>query len=226
MHPIHERLVAEIDRLRGWVVEVIAPGHANRFKWLEAELWIDRKRWLVLSLKTAERLGCADADTVPAGQAHELEFHGCRKSTTQPSRIAELVAAFVAGTGDERSFGPLVAEFVNHAVIQPMVNPAYRSLFWLELGWELHPMNTMAATLGHSVGPLAIDLASYPESKREASLVREAQIAWVRKRFPLEGEWQTASDEAWAKRCAEILRDDEPTRLFTEIEHKATQLRG
>src|SRR5262249_11039057 len=157
---------------RARVYEVIAPGHPNRFGWLESELWIDRKRWLVLGLTTATRIGCADADTVPDELYAEIEMSGCRHSPTLPSRIVDLAAAFVAGNGADRKNGPLVAEFVNHTVIQPLVNPAYASLFWLELGWELHPENAMSTTLGTSVGPMAIDLAKYPESKRDAPEAR------------------------------------------------------
>jgi hypothetical protein len=205
---------------------VIAPGRPNRFGWLDEELWIDRQRWLVLALTTAKRIGCADADTVPAALYEEIEMSGCRHSSTLPSRIAELVAAFVAGSGADRRNGPLIAEFMNHAVIQPLVNPAYASLFWLELGWELHPRNQMSTTLGTSVGPMAIDLALYPASKSEAPQVRTTQIAWVRERFPLDGDWQSANDEAWAKRCAEILRDHEPKLLFQEIQGRALRLAG
>src|SRR5688572_11704092 len=122
---IRERVFVEIDRLRTVVENALRPGASNKFTWLESELWLDRSRLLVLGVPVVERLKCSDADRVPDELEDKLKFYSPRRAGNDAWTHVRLLKAFVRGTGDERHQFDVCGDFVNYAVVQPLVNPAF-----------------------------------------------------------------------------------------------------
>jgi hypothetical protein len=218
---IRERVFVEVERLRDVVRETLSPGASNIFTWLESELWVDRSRLLVLGRTfVAERLKCADSDRVPDNLEDELQFFSPRHAMNDAWQHVRLLKAFIRGSGRERTHFGLCGDFVNYAVVQPLVNPAFASLFWLALDRELNRDRGPSLDLGRGLGALAFDMASYPTSKSESSKVRDAQVQFVHEYLDTnlaEGKWRHASDEEWASYCAQLLHTNKAEYVFTKV---------
>lgn len=214
---VRERVFVEIERLRPVVEAALARGGSNRFSWLDCELWIDRTRWIVLDEKWAREKLNATADRVPDEHQDRLRLWSSRDCGTDSWNLVELLAAFIRGNGSQRGHGGLCSIFINYAVVQPLVNPAFRSLFWLALNEDLDRRHSPAADLGAVVGAMAYDMSLYPASKSEAPQVRAAQVEFVKAKLDRElpdGKWRHAEEDAWAKHCADLWHADKGENLF------------
>ena len=219
---VRERILVEVDSLRQRYVA--ARDADGRFVWCGDEYWIDKIRWLVLPMATAQRIGVDTLTTVPDSQYDEIELKGCRKCTASVFDMVRMLGALVAGREPTRHAG----DFINYAVVQPLLNPAFASLFWFGLSWQLRPEQD-AKNLGDAIGGMAFDLSTYPASRSEAADVRKAQVELLRKRFVRDldaQQWLAASDKEWADHCTELMhaRSNEIDSVFFEARHQAERL--
>lgn len=164
---VQRLLLAETDRARSIIASILRGDLPVQFRWLESELWIDRARMLVLEVGEA---------------TSELrdQFRGCRRCSDSAWDMVEFLKAIVLGRGRELRSGADCAIFLNYTVMQPLVNPAFGPL---DLHVELDNRRAAELNLGVQLGPMAFDLSRYPESRSEASAVREAQVRFVKTYF-------------------------------------------
>ncbi len=216
---IRERVFVEIERLRPTVEAALTPDGSNEFSWLECELWVERSRWLVLEQGFARDKVHATGDRVPDQYQEDLQFWSSRHHFVSSWDLVELLAAFIRGDGAERRHGGKCSTFINYAIVQPLVNPAFGSLFWLAVDEDLDRMHAAAPDLGEAVGAMAYDMSWYPESRCEATQVRGAQIEFVKKKLEpdLHSKWLYADEEAWAAHCAELWQANNGANLFPLI---------
>jgi hypothetical protein len=218
---IRERVFVEVERLRNVVQNALTPGQSNVFSWMEAEFWVDRSRCLALGKPmVVDELKCENTDRVPDSLEHLLKFCSPRHATNDAWQHVRLLKAFIRGSGPERKRYDLSGDFLNFAVIQPLVNPAFASLFWLGLNRELDRARAASRFLGDGIGAMAFDMATYPASRSEAPQVRDAQVQFVAEyvdgSLP-EGKWRYANDEDWARYCAELLGDNKAEWVFARV---------
>jgi hypothetical protein len=223
-HEIWSRLEPELAAGRQRFDAAMQPGNPNTFTWQDAELWVDRRRGLVLDTSTAADLGALSADTAP--DSRRLEFRGGRHSSTRPRDLVAFLASVLSGRGAARTYAPRCAEWLGLAVAQPRINPAFESLLWLGLETEVRPASQPTMEIAARIGLMAYDLAKLPGDREAASEIRAAQIEFIRDEFDprASGEsfdrdrWLAATDEEWAAFCAEVRR--------VEIEHLEIEIAG
>lgn len=224
-HGVRERLLVEIDTLRK---RYLAQKQAGKpLTWWDNDYWVDQERGLVMPFAVADELGFAQLHTAPESQVEELEYYSCRKAITTGWDMIRLLAAFISGTGN-RPAGA-ATDFLNLAVVQPLVNPPFEPLFWLGLAWQIQP-NRDERNLGEALGGMAFDLSTYPASQAEGPDVRRTQVEWVKSvvAHGLDLDAATrAREEDWASQCKQLMDAwrQQVDNVFFEIAQKARRMR-
>jgi hypothetical protein len=209
-------VLAEVKNAENVVRNALASVHAAQFVWHGSRLWIDPVRCLVLD----ETISREDVDIA------RLSNRSCRRSAHSAREFVNLLAEAIVFP--DRKLAPNTsAEFLTYAIAQGIVNPAFRSLFWLGLDVLLR-RETSDRKLDSVLGAMAYDLSHYPESRSEAGQIRDAQINFVRDRLGLEieGNWRHATDEAWSERCDRILEEGAFDEFWYAIRERVGGLLG
>jgi hypothetical protein len=138
-------------------------------------------------------------------------------------------AAEIAGQG--RRLGSLAdSNLVNIVGGQPLVNPAFASLFWLAVQKEIIPSLTRAIELWSVVWDMIFDMKNYPMSRSRQDEVRRAQVDYVVDEVGVAIDVDgavSATDEEWAATCERVLAERMhklDAGLFTVIVREAGEL--
>jgi hypothetical protein len=217
--------LAEVSSLYEAALEKGAP---NVFAWQGVEVWVDRRRAFALGASLARELGAGESYS---GDYEKIRPYGCRETGTRPREFVTYIASILAGRGLERLGAGAAALFVNFAVAQPKVNPAFASLLWLGLETEVRPASEPSMRLADRIGPMAYDLAKLPGDRESALGIRTAQVEFILDEFDPRASggnfdrdrWLAASDAEWAEYCAEVRRA-EVEHLEIELVDKAARL--
>jgi len=220
-----------LDEARQEVITSLKGTVPSTFRWMSRAFWLDRTRLLVLPNESANARGFGGLDAIPASQEEDIEISGPRHSTTGAWDVVKVMASMISPGPDRPILVTAACDLIELAVIQPMVNPAFESIFWLALYREINPRGGKGRELGAAMGPLAFDMSGYPASRAEAGTIRAAQVAFIDAHLEnISGDrledrerWLVASDEAWADRCADVvaMQTTHLDLLFREIEMRA-----
>jgi len=185
-----------LNRLVNW------PYEPNVFAWHGMRFWFDRERALVIPVANLREP--LPPRTLPDTDEYRdlIEVYGGDMRSEASDHILEMFGWFLADT-QERHFCTMVAAHtLNLAVVQPMFNPAFASLFWLALGFDSRPPGPVS-NLYSIVAPMMRD----PSQVSLTSETRQAQIAFLNQIVPSGAPSNAMSmDElAWAAYCAEQL---------------------
>lgn len=219
---IRERVFVEIEQLRSVVRVALAPGASNQFEWLGARLWLDRARLLAIDYDyVRDHYRCETADRVPDEHEADLDFWSPQGASYDSWALVELLRS-IALSESETGHGGMQANFVTLAVLQPLANPAFDSLFWLATNEDLDNRRAAAHNLGEVVGAMAYDMVHFPDSKRDAERVRAAQVEFVKQNLDpalQDGTWRHAQEPAWVAHCADLWLANRGVNLFTQVEN-------
>lgn len=226
---IRERVLVEVEQLRSSIRAALAPGGSNRFEWLGARLWVDRARLLAIDLEyVRDHYHCETADRVPDEHEDDLDFWSPQGTSYDSWALVELLRSIAVGDS-ETNQGGMSANFVTLAVLQPLANPAFESLFWLAVSEDLDNRHAAAPDLGEAVGAMAYDMVHFPDSKRDAAGVRAAQVEFVKRHVEpalQAGSWRHAQEPAWVAHCADLWAANRGVNLFVQVEdavHRSRQ---
>jgi hypothetical protein len=181
---------------------------SNVFVWHDEEFWVDRVRRIAVP---AAGITWRSSTTLPDdGELSDakdfLEVYGGSARSEDTGSILKLFAWLMCGVERHHLWTPTAAHVLNLAVAQPIINPAFRSLFWLALAEDSGPSGHRSSFYD-LVGPMIY--APYEtESSPGAAEIRRAQVAFVEELFPgASGAGpDQLSDLQWAERCEQLLR--------------------
>jgi hypothetical protein len=143
------------------------------------------------------------------GEASEafnlIECAGGESRHVFTGNIQTVFARILCGVSCEDVFSTS-ADLLNLAVVQPLVNPAFESLFWLALAEDSGPAGHRE-NLYELALPMTYEMKHHPARHPSPAEVRRAQVAFLRERVPeLDAQDAlTLSESAWAARCAQEL---------------------
>lgn len=202
---VREAVLADLAVAREGFERALEPPNSNSFTWHGEVFWVDRIRCFVYpgdkDKPAPESLSAYDPDQVDwidifAGEyqrvdASWLERMWAELLTGQPDYVWELEGAKV----------------INLAIAQPLINPAFRSIYWLALAYDLGATGDASPNFFDVIGPMIYLQVHLPELVPAPRDVRRAQIDFVEKMFP--GSTDAASEllpEAeWASQCEVLL---------------------
>lgn len=206
----------------------LEPGARPTFQWNGAALWVDRARWVAVPAREMERVAAADVATLPTDTPAARRLLATYAGDERDDRTPDLLAMLAEIAVQPRFFHSTtsIQHFVNDLVIQPLVNPAFESLYWIVLA---HDVQALAHNnIYRLLAPLMFDMTRWPASRADAATVRRTQIAVVAATAPTldVADAATVSDESWAAICAEALRMNEATLegMWLEVDRLAASV--
>jgi len=226
---IREAIWGAVEALRAELHQSMAQPGAITFAWAGNRYWVDRVRLVALEATYARRLVGDDAVTMSEDVLAVHESIGSRAEIVRSKDFVELWAAWLRDGVVAPVLADVAASFMSYAILQPIVNPAFASLFWLGISSDLRLPPEPAERLADVLGEMVFDQRWYPESRSEAPLVRSAQVELLRRSLGVDVgtvEWGEVSDEVWAHHCAEVLRDQTAkldTRVFDAVRAELRQ---
>jgi hypothetical protein len=206
------------------------PAGPRTFTWCGDELWVDRARWIVFPVDEVARVGAVDADTLPTDTRRGerlLAMYGGARRDEASHRVLRTLTEIAVGARFH-THGPSLVHLVNALCVQPLVNPAFESLYWLALANDADAL-APSGDLYRVLGPMMFDMSRWPASRADAPAVRQAQIQVASELAVIDVAGAAeASDETWAATCAEALgtrRALVESRVWQGIESRAASVR-
>jgi hypothetical protein len=188
-------------------VRAIQPEGSNAFTWQGESFWVDRKRSVVLPMLTvaAWRELATLPDDGELGEAFNLIE--CFAGSARMVSTGDILKCFVQVLrGQVDGWDGACAHLLNLAVAQPLINPAFESLFWLALADDSGPAGHRE-NLYELVAPMTHETKDFPDVRLARADVRLAQVSFLQRMVADAdlGGARALSDEAWAARCADEL---------------------
>lgn len=204
---VRVRLAVEQDlaEAKQGFLQALQPEAPNTFVWHEEEFWVDRVRLLVVPVHNVRkwRSGTTLADDGEVGEARSvLEVFGGPSRLEDTGHILTLFAWLLCGVQRQHPWTGTAAHVLNLVVAQPVVNPAFQSLLWLALAYDIGPRG-QNENVYDLVGPMTYETMHFPERTPSAADVRRAQIAFLEMISPSVDlqRAQELSEPAWVQRC-------------------------
>jgi hypothetical protein len=214
-----------IDRVRSAVCQSIAEARrgfdaamqadrSNVLTWHGARFWVDRVRHLVIPEPQLSRVpssAWARKDSLPSDAddvVDLIEVYGGERQLADAGMFVRLFASFVSKQKPDFIWEVEAAKLLNLAVAQPVINPAFRSLFWLALADDLGPREDSSANFFDLIETMIYAQLHYPSLVPTARKVRLAQISFLERLFPggATADCETMSIAEWAKICSNQLQ--------------------
>jgi hypothetical protein len=202
---LRETLLADLTLAEQGLQRALQPDYPNAFTWHGETFWADRIRHFIAP---------GDRDRRPpdtfSPDDDELDIYAGEYQRADSGSFLRMWARLISGSTVRSAWEMDGAKFLNLAVAQPRINPAFGPLFWLFLANDMGagPIWDHAENLYKHVGPMIYRLSEYPVLTPSPDEVRSAQIAFLEGMLPgtTDASCQRLSDEEWAARCKEQLQ--------------------
>lgn len=212
-------ITADLEVARARVAAALATAGAGELVWHGERFWLDKRRRLVLvasSVAEVSESAWATPETLPESDPEAedlLDVYGGDSLLVDGGSLLRLWALLASGRGHEQTWSPDGARLLNFAVMQPLVNPAFESLFWWALADGLGPAEDSGGDLVRTLGPMMFQLRHYPTLVPAEAEVRAAQVAFVERMAPGSTDAACAglSPLQWSERCARELQARQST---------------
>lgn len=216
---LRETVLADLARAEQGYQRALQPDSPNAFTWHGETFWVDRVRRFVAP---------GDLDRNPpdtfSPDDDELDIYAGEYQRSDSGSFSRMWARLISGSTARSIWEMDGAKFLNLAVAQPKINPAFGPLLWLVLADDMGPGPVWdpSENLFKRVGPMTYQLSEFPSLTPLPEEVRSAQIAFLEGMFPgtTDARCQQFSNEEWAARCEEQLRihqDLVDYRFFTPL---------
>jgi hypothetical protein len=200
-----EAVLADLTVAKEGFERALQPGQPNVFVWHGEVFWVDRVRGFIAP---------GDRDARPpdtfSPDDDELDIYAGEYQRGDTGSLSRMWAHLLSGSTARTVWEIDAAKFLNLAVAQPRINPAFGPLFWIFLAEDMGPGPVWdhSENLFTRVRPMIYRLSDYPALTPSPEEVRSAQIGFLEGMFPgtTDASCQQLSDVEWAARCEEQLR--------------------
>jgi hypothetical protein len=200
----------EPSELRAWLFAALADA-ADRYRtvmrgagedqlaWQRRQFYVDRVRGVIVPLVPGDSFVGSPTIVESRETAGLLDAFGGRDLPVTTNELIASIAALARPSVLPPS--PVaMAHLLNLTVAQPAIEPAFWPLFWLALAKDAR--EAAADSLYEIVGPMMIELATYPASLDQRAGAHAAQVAFARSIDPAITD---AGPEVWAATCEALL---------------------
>ncbi len=206
---LRQAVLADLDLAKEGFERALQPDQPNVFTWHGETFWVDRVRRFIVP---------GDGDARPPGtfsleddeQNDLLDIYAGEYQIGDTGSFSRMWARLISGSTVRSVWEIDGAKFLNLAIAQPQINPAFGPLFWLFLADDMGPgpIWDHDKNLYTRVAPMIYRLSEHPTLIPSPEEVRSAQIAFLEGMFPgtTDASSQHLSDMEWAARCEEQLR--------------------
>lgn len=220
---LRQAVLADLAVAKEGFERALQPGQPNLFAWHGETFWVDRVRRFVVpghpNVRPPDTFSPEDDD-----QNDLLEIYAGEYQLGDTGSFSRMWARLISGSTARSIWEIDGAKFLNLAIAQPEINPAFGPLFWLFLADDMGPgpLWDHGENLYERVGPMIYRLSDYPVLTPSPEEVRSAQIGFLEGVLPgtTDASCQQLSDVEWAARCDEQLRlhqDLVDYRFFTPL---------
>lgn len=210
---IRQLVMNDLEAVKECFRSALRPEHPNRFKWHGESFWVDQKRHMTVPAalipperaKTWQLNNSLRADDEKASDL--LHLYGGDFLLENTGSFLRLWARLIAGVQERQIWDIEGAKFINLAVAQPTVNPAFGSIFWLGLADDMGPHGAYRDNIFDLFKPMMFIPARYAEALPSARDVRAAQVSFLGKMFPgcVDSHSVEEPDAVWTAFCEKQL---------------------
>lgn len=219
-----QQTLAQLASARVSYLAALEPDAPNRLSWHGAAFYVDQTRRLVVPQSVVDREDVA-GPTLPA-TSRLVARYGTSAQSISSEDLIRVMAHLVTDRTRQLPWAVSGSQLLGLAVAQPSVDPAFGPLFWLALADTMR--DGPRSELQQIVGPLMLELATYPASRATAHAVRRAQGVFVMRFDPARGrDAEEQPDATWLATCEAVLADRHDhvdQHVFREVAALAVRL--
>jgi hypothetical protein len=212
---LRRAVLAALEEARDAFEQALQPDQPNTFTWHGEMFWVDRVRRFVVPVEASEIRddAWASRDTLVEDDEDTkdtLDIYAGDSQLEDTGAFLGMWARVITGATSRGLWQITGAKFINLAIAQPKINPAFGPLLWLFLADDMGAgtLWDYADNLFKRVGPMIYQLIDYPRLTPSPEEVRRAQIDFLEGLLPgtTDASCAQLSDGEWAARCEDQLR--------------------